>query len=314
MTDWRHLVDPELRPALGILRPLERTGPATLAALRSAFAAAGKAQVEAEPMDGVVMQEALAPASATPVRVVIYRPETSDGPLPAVLHLHGGGLVMGSPEMRHAELAAIARDVSCIVCSVDYRLAPENPYPAAIDDAAAALDWLAASADELQVDRARIALAGESAGGGLAAALALRVRDAGGPSLVAQLLTYPMLDDLTVTETGASPLGAFVWGAAANRFGWSSYLGGGEAPPIHAAPARAADVSNLPQTFIGVGALDLFLEEDLTYAARLAAAGVPVEAHVYPGAYHGFDGVPDAAVAAEFRAHCRRFLRRVFAR
>jgi acetyl esterase/lipase len=222
---------------------------------------------------------------------------------------------MGRPEMRHASLVDIARDLGCLIASVDYRLAPETPYPGALEDGHAALLWLHGESAELGVDPARIAIGGESAGGGVAAAVALAARDRGQVPLIAQMLTYPMLDDRTATRPAPPFAGDFVWSVEANHFGWSSLLGaapGLDSAPPHAAPARCEDLAGLPPTFIGVGALDLFLDEDLDYARRLARAGVPVETHVYPGAFHAFDAVQGAAVSQAFRADWRRALRRAF--
>jgi acetyl esterase/lipase len=184
---------------------------------------------------------------------------------------------------------------------VDYRLAPETPHPGPVEDCYAALKWLYTHADELGVDPKRIAIGGASAGGGLAAALGLLTRDRGEVPLVFQLLIYPMLDDRTVTTTDPHPYtGEFIWTAEANRFGWRSLLGqepGGPDVSPYAAAARAESLAGLPSTFISVGALDLFLEEDIEYARRLIRAGVPTELHVYPGAYHGFNLTADAQVS-----------------
>lgn len=315
----RHLVDAEIAAALDVLPPFASVGPDTLAELRAMVDAAARLQLETADTTGVTVSERFAPGpeGAPDVRVALYRPEAASGPLPALLHLHGGGMVMGQPEIRHAGLLDIVREVGCLVASVDYRLAPETPFPGALHDAYAALRWLHAEAAALDVDPARLAVGGESAGGGLAAALALYARDRGEVPLVMQMLTYPMLDDRTAAQAEAPAYaGEFVWGLAANHFGWRSFLGGEPGAPDvspHAAPARAENLAGLAPAFIGVGALDLFLDEDVAYATRLVRAGVPTELHLYPGAFHAFDGVATAAVAQAFKADWRRALIRAFA-
>jgi triacylglycerol lipase len=228
--------------------------------------------------------------------------------------MHGGGYVIGSPAAdapQHQELAAA---LPCCIVSVDYRLAPETPFPGAVEDCYAALTWLFAHAAVLGIDPLRVGVMGESAGGGLAAALALMARDRGQFSLAFQHLIYPMIDDRTCVVADPHPhVGAFIWTPHNNRFGWSALLGGapgaaGVSP--YAAAARAEDLSGLPPTFISTGALDLFLEEDLEYARRLTRAGVPVELHVYPGAFHAFDYDPSASVAAQARRDSRAALAR----
>jgi acetyl esterase/lipase len=223
----------------------------------------------------------------------------------ALLWIHGGGMVMGNPEQDDLWLSGLADELGILVVSVDYRLAPEHPYPAALDDCMAALRWLCDAADELGVDPGRVAVGGASAGGGLAAAVALRARDEGGPPVCFQLLDYPMLDDRTVLRTDHAGTGAFVWTPVSNRFGWSAYLG---APPrerddrVHAAPARATDLSGLPPAWVGVGQLDLFHAEDVDYARRLAEAGVACELVDEPGMYHGADQlVPNAPRMQAYR-------------
>jgi triacylglycerol lipase len=239
------------------------------------------------------------PAGAPDVRVLIYTPAGKATSRPAFLHIHGGGYVMGSPEINDAANRARAAELGCVVVSVDYRLAPETRFPGALEDCYAALKWLHDQADALGVDRKRIAIGGESAGGGHAAALAICARDRGEVPIRLQLLDSPMLDDRTGSNSDPHPYcGEFVWTAASNRFGWRALLGrepGGPHTPAGASPARVADLAGLPPTFIAVGALDLFMEEDLEYARRLVRAGVPAEVHVIPGGFHGFSVAGAAA-------------------
>jgi acetyl esterase/lipase len=207
---------------------------------------------------------------------------------------------MGSPDAEDFMVKSIVSATGCAVVSVDYRLAPETPYPGSVEDCYAALKWLFTHAEDLGIDPKRIAVGGSSAGGGLAAALALLTRDRGEVPLVFQLLLAPMLDDRTCTSTEPHPYtGEFIWTPEANCFGWTSLLGqkpGGPDVSPYAATARAEHLEGLPATFINVGALDLFLEEDMEYARRLVRAGVSTELHVYPGAYHGFRMVAGAQV------------------
>jgi acetyl esterase/lipase len=199
---------------------------------------------------------------------------------------------------------------------VEYRLAPETVAPGALEDCYAALRWLHTAADEISVDRTRIAIGGESAGGGLAAALALLARDRGELPICFQLLIYPMLDDRTVTAEARNPFtGQFVWTPSANRFGWTALLG--HEPGVadvspYAAAARASDLSGLPPAYICVGALDLFVDEDIAYAKRLLRAGVPTELHIFPGAYHAFEMAVDAAVTVAAQRERRTALARAF--
>jgi acetyl esterase/lipase len=222
--------------------------------------------------------------------------------------------VLGSADQDEGTVKEIVSAVGCAAVSVDYRLAPETPHPGPVEDCYAALMWLHAHAAELGVDPDRIAIGGASAGGGLAAALALLARDRGEVALAFQLLIYPMLDDRTVTHSDPHPLtGEFIWTPDANRFGWFSLLGqepGGADVSPYAAAARAEDLAGLPPTYISVGALDLFLEEDMEYARRLIRAGVPTELHVYPGAYHGFNMTPNARIVQSFTRDVTSALRR----
>jgi acetyl esterase/lipase len=213
-------------------------------------------------------------------------------------------------------MKTVASEVECAVFSVDYRLAPEFPFPAGLHDCYAALKWVHAEAAELQVDTSRIAIGGGSAGGGLAAGLALFARDRAEVPVSFQVLLVPMLDDRTTTLADPHPYaGELTWTATQNLFGWTSYLGGapgGEGVSEYAAAARTASLAGLPAAYIATGALDLFLEEDMEYARRLTRAGVPTELHVYPGAYHGFSRAANARVAQAYRRDMTNALRRAF--
>jgi acetyl esterase/lipase len=227
---------------------------------------------------------------------------------PGILYLHGGGLIIGSAVQGDPLCRRLADELGAVAASVGYRLPPEHPYPAPLDDCYAALQWLAAQPD---VDPARIAVIGLSAGGGLAASLALLARDRGEFTLAGQVMAYPMLDDRTDESAAAHPRMLRLWNGPSNRLGWGMYLGAGTAGPgattldaatlEHAVPARRADLSRLAPAWIGVGTLDLFHNEDVEYARRLTEAGVPTELHVIEGAYHGFDASePTAAVSVDF--------------
>jgi len=251
--------------------------------------------------------EALTLASGVGVR--LYRPKGVPTPGPGLLWIHGGGYVIGHPAQDDVLCRRFARQLGVTVASVDYRLAPEHSYPAPLEDCYSALTWLAA---QPSVDPARTAIGGASAGGGLAAALALLARDRGEVAPVAQLLVYPMLDDRTVDRRGLDKPGLRLWNQASNKFGWSAYLG--DADPEVAVPARRQDLRGLPPAWMGVGTLDLFHDEDLAYAERLKAAGVSCEVEVVDGAFHGFDGiVPKAEVSQSFFASQCAMLRRALA-
>ncbi|MGV0714331.1 alpha/beta hydrolase [Mycolicibacterium sp. XJ662] len=243
--------------------------------------------------------EALTLPSGVGVR--LFRPGSGSAPGAALLWIHGGGYVIGHPAQDDVLCRRFARELGVTVASVDYRLAPEHPYPDSLEDCYSALTWLAALPS---VDPARVAIGGASAGGGLAAALALMARDRGEVPVAAQLLVYPMLDDRTCDRRDLDNPGLRLWNQTSNKFGWAAYLG--DADPDVAVPARRDDLSGLPPAWIGVGTLDLFHDEDLAYAERLKAAGVPCEVEVVDGAFHGFDGIaPKAAVSqAFFNSQC----------
>jgi acetyl esterase/lipase len=230
------------------------------------------------------------------VGVRLHRPIGVSQPAPALLWIHGGGYVMGNAQQDDRVCHRFSRELGITVAAVDHRLAPEHPYPAPLEDCYSALTWLAALP---AVDPARVAIGGVSAGGGLAAALALLARDRGKVTPALQLLAYPMLDDRS--GTGPDNPNHRMWSRKSNRFGWKAYLG--DADPQVAVPARRDDLSRLPPAWIGVGTNDLFHDEDLAYAERLTAAGVPCDVEVVQGAFHGFDQVvPKAAVSQSFFA------------
>jgi acetyl esterase/lipase len=234
------------------------------------------------------------PPGAPPVRVRLFTPEAAPSPRPALLWIHGGGYLLPGSKVDDEACATFARRLGATVLSLEYRVAPEDPYPAALHDCAAAYRFLHDHAAALGVDPARVVIGGNSAGGGLAAALALYLHDHGLPAPRLQVLVYPMLDDRTV-EDPAYAAHLRVWNTVSNRLGWASYLGGLHPVPDHAAPARRADLRGLPPAWIGVGTLDLFYAEDVDYAQRLEAAGVRTELEVVEGAFHGFDVVAAGA-------------------
>ncbi len=259
-------------------------------------------------IEGVGMEERRVPGppDAPEVTVRIYRPRNRPDPLPALLWIHGGGYVIGSAEQDNLQAETLAKTLDGVVVAVDYRLAPEHPFPAPLEDCYAVLKWLASNSEELKVDKSRIAIGGASAGGGLTAGLALLARDREEVAVVFQLLIFPMIDDRNVAPADKAHPDTFIWSRDNNLTDWISYLGGepgGEDVSPYAAAFRATDLSGLPPAIISVGELDLFLDENIAYAQRLLAANVATELHVYAGAYHGFNGVaPEAAVSNRFTA------------
>jgi acetyl esterase/lipase len=287
-----HLVDPELAPIIEQIPRLDLTDD-NLAQVR-------EYQWPTPPLsDAVIASSTIesrfvpGPPGGPDVRVLIYKPNSATRPLGCILHIHGGGYVVGNVQMMDSALRNFVHDLGCAIVTVDYRIAPETIFPGAVEDCYAALRWLFAEADTLGVDRDRIGVMGESAGGGLAAAFALLARDRGEYRLAFQHLNCPMLDDRTgVSDSPNTYTGEFVWTRQSNHYGWRALLGkepGGPAVSPYASAARAADLAGLPPTFINVGTLDLFVDEDIDYAHRLIRAGVPTELHVYPGGFHGFD-------------------------
>ena len=226
------------------------------------------------------------------IRVRIYAPAKKAQNLPAVLWMHGGGYVVGSPESCDQFIVEMVATVPCVVVSVDYRLAPENPFPEPLEDCYDALAWIVSHCTALGVDESRIAIGGVSAGGGLAAALALLVRDRGEISVLFQMLLCPMIDDRNVTPSSHMSTQPGIWSRDSTLRGWAAYLGGNSGSAEvsqYAAPSRATDLRQLPRAYIAVGSLDLFVDENIIYAQRLNQSGVSTELHVFPGAYHGFE-------------------------
>ncbi|QEW04247.1 alpha/beta hydrolase [Microbacterium lushaniae] len=244
--------------------------------------------------------------------MVMLRPRNAETPVPVLYHVHGGGLVVGTPYEDLPSLAALARDVGCAVASIDYRLAPEHPYPVPLEDVYSGLTWLVAEATSLGIDPRRVILSGVSAGGGLAAAAALLGRDRGGPVVRGQLLACPMLDDRNDTPSAHQMAGIGAWDRTANETGWTAYLGAERGDvPAYASPGRVTDLSGLPPMFLDVGSAETFRDEVVAYAARVWECGGEAELHVWPGGAHGFDTLaPDAALSRAARAARAGWLRR----
>lgn len=255
------------------------------------------------------------------LRLCLYKPDrpASSAPCPMILYIHGGGFVLGQPEMADDYLADLATQLGVLIVAVDYRLAPEHPFPTPLEDCYTALGWVFAYQHELNVDIRRAVIMGHSAGGGLAAALAILARDRGAYPITGQVLIYPMLDHRT--GSADSPhrnvtTGMIGWPHQANRFCWDCLRGQQTLDQQQTgwfSPALQPDLSDLPPTFISVGALDLFLEEDVAYALRLSRAGVAVELHIYPGAPHMFDQYP-GAITEQSAGDVARALQRMIAK
>ena len=305
------VVDPELVPALKLL-PTLKLNNETLPLVRRQELAP---PLLPPPAPQPVERHIPGPAGAPDLRLIIVDPASGGKARPALLHTHGGGYVARSAALAMDFLQRVAQTCNCVVVSVDYRLAPETRFPGSLEDNYTGLRWLYNNADALGVDRKRIAVGGESAGGGHAAALAILARDRKEIPIAFQLLIYPMLDDRTGSSRPVPPhIGTFVWTAESNVFGWTSLLGvpaGSPRVPAGSVPARVENLAGLPPAFIVVGAIDLFVEEDMEYARRLIAAGVPTELHIVPGAYHAYDLlVPKAEVTGRFTEYWTTALRR----
>jgi acetyl esterase/lipase len=320
INDTHERIDPELAEALKAI-PMTPAGVFDLSDLEGtrvgvrAFAEAIAAQMPDEPSVSVEEVQAPRPDGST-LAIRLLRPTQEAGPLPVLVWFHGGGQVLGYAAQDDPTLKHLVLEVGCIVASVDYRLAPEAPAPAAAEDGILAYRWLRSQAAALGIDEGRIALAGQSGGGGIAAATALMIRDQDEPAPLFQALSYPMLDDRNTTASSHEIADIGIWDRATNILAWNLILGdraGTDDVPPYGAPARATELTGLPPTFIAVGELDVFRDEDLSYATRLQASGVPVELHLYPGAFHAFDlFAPEAAVSAAYVHAWYGYLRRQF--
>ena len=297
-------IDPEIRDLLTLF-PAELLAacgddPPAARAMIDPLLQAMAAQL---PPTDVTIQERSIPGPDGEIPIVIYLPP-APAPRPGLLMIHGGGYVVGTAR-DDINGIGFADHVGCTVVSVDYRLAPEHTYQAAVADCFAGLNWLVDNADELGVDASRIAIGGASAGGGLTAGLALYNRDKGGPELSLQLIIYPMLDDRHETPSGYEVTHPNVWNREVSLKAWRMYLGdeyGTEAVSPYAAAARATDLSGLPPAYVCVGTEDLFRDEAIDYAQRLMAAGAPTELLVVPGMFHGGEMFnPAAAVSQRLR-------------
>ncbi|MGA4540500.1 alpha/beta hydrolase [Uniformispora flossi] len=255
------------------------------------------------------------PAGAPDVAVRVYRPAGTAGTvLPLVFDIHGGGFVLGSVDMFHGGNLDLCRSLGAVVASVEYRLAPEDPYPAGLEDCYAALTALVGAAADLGIDPERVAVRGGSAGGGLAAALALLTRDRGGPRLCFQFLGFPEIDDRLATPSMVAFTDTPGWNRPNAEISWDAYLGpgrrGGPDVPAYAAPSRAEDLAGLPPAYISVMQFDPLRDEGIAYAQALLAAGINVELHLFPGTFHGSGLARHAEVSRRERAEEIAVLRR----
>jgi acetyl esterase/lipase len=257
------------------------------------------------------------PAGAPEISLFIARPKSATTPVPVLYFVHGGGMVVGDNRGGLPEILDYATELEVAVVSVEYRLAPEHPHPAPVEDCYAGLVWTAEHAGELGIDPKRIVVVGASAGGGLAAAMVLMARDRGGPALAGQMLACPMLDDRNDSVSVQQMVGLGVWDRTANETGWTALLGdarGGPDVSPYGAPARATDLSGLPPTFIDVGSAESFRDEDVAYASGIWRAGGVAELHVWPGGFHGYYQLaPHAQISKETMAARLAWLRRLLA-
>jgi acetyl esterase/lipase len=300
---WERRIDPEILAVLDLVPRLDLTDIPVARRERAELAARAASDYVAPPSVRTADRRIPGwPDGEPDVVVRVHEPgAVAASDRPALLWVHGGGHVLGAAWQDDPMLQDLVARTGCVAVAVEWRRAPEDPYPAAVHDGYAALRWMSASAG---LDSTRLVIGGASSGGGVAAGVALLARDRGDVLLAGQVLVYPMLDDREVTPSSREVRDPRLWNLESNRLGWAAYLSGidGREVPAYAAPARATDVAGLPPTWLATGELDLFRDEDIAYASRLLTAGVPTELHVYPGAVHGFDlFAPDAAVTRRYR-------------
>lgn len=306
--------DPELAAALTVLG--EHVPPAItldlLPAFRQAAATMPVPTLQELSLDGALVVEEHAVLDFS---LLVARPAGVTGPLPAIYHMHGGGMIMGDSRTGLTDPLVWARELGVMVVSVDYRLAPEHPYPVPVEDCFSGLEWTVKNAADLGIDPARILVSGMSAGGGLAAAVALMARDRGGPALIGQLLVCPMLDDRNQSPSTLQMAGLGIWDRTSNETGWTALLGdlrGGDDVPAYAAPARATDLAGLPPAYLDAGSAETFRDEVVAYASAIWQAGGQAELHVWPGGFHAFDELaPQARLSLEAKAARLHWLRRL---
>ncbi|MFC1841282.1 alpha/beta hydrolase [Thermodesulfobacteriota bacterium] len=304
--DLSKRIDPELAPSLEMMPD---DGAFDFSDLPAAREMSEKMFAEMAalmpPVNGVDTEDVSIPGpdGAPDVTLRVYTPMNASGIMPGLLWIHGGGYILGNLDADDNSVKRMCINTGCVIVSTNYRLAPENPFPAPVEDCYASLKWMVENAGSFNIDRSRIAVGGGSAGGGLAAGLVILTRDRGEIELAFQLLIYPMIDNRNITPSSYAINDPRTWDREKNIFAWNAYLGGAseddEVSP-YAAAARAKDLSGLPPAYIAVGELDLFLDEDIEYARMLIQAGVSTELHVYPGATHGFDAMINAAVTIRF--------------
>jgi acetyl esterase/lipase len=297
----RHLIDPEAAvPLNGLLEALPGGFNAVADIVqRRATVEAMLSGIEVPDNPDVTKEDrtVAGPEGAPDISVRIYRPLHAQTGLPGIFYIHGGGMVLGNVQGEDPVSTMICDQVNAIVVSVEYRLAPEDPHPAPVEDCYAGLKWMAAHAAELGYDPGRLAIYGASAGGGLAIATALLARDRGGPAVRFMMPIYPMIDDTNETASSQEITDIGIWDRSGNIEAWAWYLGGKPADR-YAAPTRAEDLAGLPPAFIDVGTVDLFRDEDIAFAQRLMQAGVPTELHIHPGSYHAAETfAADAALS-----------------
>ena len=294
-------IDPEVLPWLDMLPQFDMTSNEAVAFARSQQSELAHLMPVYEPVNQIDVRDETVPgpSGAPDVRVRVYRRAGSETPVPGLVYIHGGGFIVGSVDMFEAHALKIVDELDIVIVSVDYRLAPENPFPAPVEDCYAALVWTAAKAGELGIDPARLGVGGESAGGGLAAGTVLLSRDRGGPALAFQYLGIPELDDRLDTDSMRDYVDTPLWNRPNAIYSWTAYLGdarGGEDVSPYAAPARATDLSGLPPAFVTVCQYDPLRDEGMEYARRLAHAGVATELRLYPATFHGTSLVESAAI------------------